>query len=498
MLRYNPQTPIAVFLGPSLSQAEASQLLAANYYPPARMGDIYRLLGSGVRLIVLIDGLFHSTASVWQRELLEALDNNILVIGAASMGALRAAELYPFGMVGYGTIFEWYQAGMIDGDDEVVLSHADERLNFRPLSEPLVNIRYNLARAVARGHLSSDQALALIEDAKKSYYADRSYRALLNNSLIKTWPSQVQWQLAQFIQGHAVNLKSQDASGALKHSAEIAKTAGWPSTDSLLPRSQDRYYRLTKYRRRGFVQADSFLVSGESLLAKILKDEILVETLRPALIKNFFIGLWAKQRQIICPPDYAERYRQAWQNDRIKGELRDWLQANGLTYREFQTTLSERALLSWLIEQGPAFFGVEVKSYLQFGEVLLSQSSGQPAHLFSQLMEICYLANWAAENGVACPPGVIEKFVKRWEQGWQIQDRNAWLVEANLLELDYLSVLAGWACCDWLMEKGPLYFGYRSWSFEVELLKELQLSGRAAQLVTTFSTALVEVLQPNH
>jgi hypothetical protein len=462
------------------------------------MGDVYRLLGSGVRLIVLIDGSFHSTASVWQRELLEALDNNILVIGAASMGALRAAELYPFGMVGYGTIFEWYQAGIIDGDDEVALSHADERLNFRPLSEPLVNIRYNLARAVAQGCLSSDQALALIEDAKKSCYADRSYRALLNNPIIKTWPRQVQQQLAQFIQDDAVNLKSQDAIGALKYSAEIAKTAGWQSTDSLLPRSQDRYYRLTKYRRRGFVQADRFLVNGETLLAKILSDEILVETLRPALIKNFFIGLWAKQRQISCPPDYAERYRQAWQNDRINGELRDWLQANGLTYRELQTALSERALLSWLIEQDPAFFGVEVKSYLRLGEALLARPSNPPANLSQQLMEVCYLAAWAGENGIACPPGIIEGFVSCREQSWQIQDRNAWLVEANLPEPDYLSVLAGWACCDWLVEKGPLYFGYQSWSFELELLKELQVSGRVAQLVNTFSTTLVEILQPNH
>src|SRR5262245_41157023 len=140
-MQYNPQKPFAVFLGPSLAKRHAANIFAANYYPPARMGDIYQLLGTGVRIIVLIDGVFHRTASVWQREIVDALDNDIAVIGASSMGALRAAELYSFGMVGRGTIFEWYRDGVIVGDDEVALFHAGEEHNFQSFSEPLVNIR---------------------------------------------------------------------------------------------------------------------------------------------------------------------------------------------------------------------------------------------------------------------------------------------------------------------------------------------------------------------
>ncbi len=131
----------AVFLGPTLRKDQACALLDAAYYPPARKGDVYRLIGSGVKTIILIDGVFDSTPSVWQRELLQAMDEGIQVLGASSMGALRAAELHPFGMIGYGTIFEWYRDGMIDGDDEVALWHGSEESGFRPLSEPLVNIR---------------------------------------------------------------------------------------------------------------------------------------------------------------------------------------------------------------------------------------------------------------------------------------------------------------------------------------------------------------------
>ena len=41
------------------------------------------------------------------------------VFGAASMGALRAAELAPFGMIGVGAIFAAYRDGRLTGDDEV-------------------------------------------------------------------------------------------------------------------------------------------------------------------------------------------------------------------------------------------------------------------------------------------------------------------------------------------------------------------------------------------
>src|SRR5262245_58167109 len=122
-MTYDPQTPIAVFLGPSLDLATARSILPANYYPPVRMGDVYRLLTTGVRLIVLLDGVFHAAAPVWPREILAALKAGISVVGASSMGALRAAELAPYGMIGWGTVFQWYMQGQIAGDDEVALLH---------------------------------------------------------------------------------------------------------------------------------------------------------------------------------------------------------------------------------------------------------------------------------------------------------------------------------------------------------------------------------------
>ena len=85
---------IAVFLGPSCPLDEARMHLPdADYFPPASRGSFYGIINDGYRVIALIDGLFYGKFSVWHKEILFAIDSGITVIGASSMGALRAAEL---------------------------------------------------------------------------------------------------------------------------------------------------------------------------------------------------------------------------------------------------------------------------------------------------------------------------------------------------------------------------------------------------------------------
>lgn len=67
---------------------------------------------------------------MWHKELVFALLEGVLVIGAASMGALRAAELYRYGAFGVGQVFEMYKAG--EEDDSLVAMTYDEE-TFRPL-----------------------------------------------------------------------------------------------------------------------------------------------------------------------------------------------------------------------------------------------------------------------------------------------------------------------------------------------------------------------------
>ncbi len=83
------------------------------------------------------------------REILNALEGGIKVVGGSSMGALRASELDVYGMVGVGKIYRWYKEGAINSDDEVALVFHPE--TGRALSEPLVNIRATLEILHSKG-----------------------------------------------------------------------------------------------------------------------------------------------------------------------------------------------------------------------------------------------------------------------------------------------------------------------------------------------------------
>lgn len=242
-----------VFLGPTLPVAEASAILAARYEPPARLGSVYELIGAGVKTIVLIDGLFHNQPSIWQREIDAALAAGMTVFGASSMGALRAAELERFGMIGHGTVFDWYRRGIIDSDDEVAILHADASGGYRPLSEPLVNIRYTLQGAVRDGVLDSAQRDAVLGHAKRLYYPDRSYPRLLRSLRADPELVAVAEPLERYVAEHRVDLKRRDAVSLLERVAGLGPARSTEATNRpALGPSRHGYARLSDaWRRRG-------------------------------------------------------------------------------------------------------------------------------------------------------------------------------------------------------------------------------------------------------
>lgn len=175
-----------VFLGPTLSPDVARGLCDAVFLPPARRGDV---LAATLRFrpttIALIDGYFEQVPAVWHKELLFALAKGIRVAGAASMGALRAAELHSFGMIGVGRVFEAYVAGRFlpfpepfMADDEVAVAHGPAELGY-PATEAMVDIRATLAAAIEAGVLELEPALAVAAVAKGLFYKERSWTEVL-------------------------------------------------------------------------------------------------------------------------------------------------------------------------------------------------------------------------------------------------------------------------------------------------------------------------------
>ncbi|WP_242395514.1 TfuA-like protein, partial [Anaeromyxobacter oryzisoli] len=171
---------VVAFLGPSLSPEAARAVAPCRVLPPARAGDVLAILPERPLAIALVDGLFDTTPSVWPRELLAALDAGVAVFGGASMGALRAAELARFGVVGVGRIAAWYREGVLVDDGEVALLHADAEHGFRPFTLPLVQVRA-AADAARRGRIASARdERALVEAAAAMPYRERTWPAVLD------------------------------------------------------------------------------------------------------------------------------------------------------------------------------------------------------------------------------------------------------------------------------------------------------------------------------
>jgi len=207
-----------VFLGPSLDRREAGALLPADYRPPAARGDLTRAVQEGARVIGLIDGVFFQESSVGHREILAALSAGVRVVGASSMGALRAAELHTLGMEGVGEVYRMYRDGVLVSDDEVALAFDPD--SGSALSEPLVNIRATLARAVSDGVLGEGDAGALLAVAGSLYYPDRTYPRMVRDAGGSADPEALA-RFARWVVEGAVDLKRMDAIQALGRIREI-------------------------------------------------------------------------------------------------------------------------------------------------------------------------------------------------------------------------------------------------------------------------------------
>ncbi|HEV8390910.1 MAG TPA: TfuA-like protein [Dongiaceae bacterium] len=206
---------IVIFAGPSIARADATAP-GVEFLPPAAEGDIYRAARQGPRAIGLIDGYFEAQPAVWHKEILWAMSEGIHVFGASSMGALRAAELWSFGMVGVGVIFRAYRRGVLIDDAEVAVVHGPAEIGFPSLNEALVNVRATLAHARARGVLSTAERRAVLAAAASIFYKDRTWDRILAASVESGLASDQAARLKAWLKTGTVDLKRRDARALIR------------------------------------------------------------------------------------------------------------------------------------------------------------------------------------------------------------------------------------------------------------------------------------------
>jgi TfuA protein len=199
---------VFVFAGPSLHPAEGASILDAVFLPPIKRGDLERFRKTKPRAIAIIDGEFFQTLAIAPKEILALLESGVPIHGAASMGALRAVELERYGMRGAGSVFRLFRRGVLDADDEVAQVYCPE--TYRGLSEPLVNTRYALRRAVRHALISAADAAILIDQTKRAYFPDRTRQFLLFSAQRLLGVDRTR-ALQEFLSADRFNIKNHDA-----------------------------------------------------------------------------------------------------------------------------------------------------------------------------------------------------------------------------------------------------------------------------------------------
>jgi hypothetical protein len=172
---------LVIFVGPSLYGCQIEHLDHELWLPPAQCGDVVRMAGQHPKKILLIDGVFAQALAVWHKEIVYALLEGVVCIGAASMGALRASEMHRYGMIGIGKIFEMYRDG--EEDDSLVAMSFDPE-TFRPLQHaPLQHLKADDALSAIQFARSYDQPVSttLTKDAMGPYTKFVIDRILFDN-----------------------------------------------------------------------------------------------------------------------------------------------------------------------------------------------------------------------------------------------------------------------------------------------------------------------------
>lgn len=166
-----------VFAGPSVFGVDVSAFSHIEFHPPAASGDILAAVRRGATAIGLIDGLYGDCAAVWHKEILYALSKGIPVAGAASMGALRAAECEPFGMIGMGEVFRAYRNGARTSDADVAIVHAPAELGYRPLTIAFVDAEATIGSM--SGVLNGGDITRLLGAARGQHFSVRTWRSIV-------------------------------------------------------------------------------------------------------------------------------------------------------------------------------------------------------------------------------------------------------------------------------------------------------------------------------
>jgi hypothetical protein len=207
-----------VFFGPSIAEQEVRRLAAVTHAPPIKRGDLAAVEDYDV--FVILDGEFGQNMSVSPKEILKVLERGKTVIGASSMGALRASELDRSGMIGLGWVYDYFRRCAIRRDADVALVYSP--FDFKPMTVPIVDLEYWMELTSAAGLIGNRERSLVLKIARNIFFADRTLDTLTEALRTAVGGDTIDSLLA-FSGGTIPNVKSADAAEAVRLGASLQR-----------------------------------------------------------------------------------------------------------------------------------------------------------------------------------------------------------------------------------------------------------------------------------
>lgn len=338
---------LVIFVGPSLAPAEVRRLAPKAWVlPPARQGDVFRILPRRPRVIALIDGVFEAQPSVWHRELLAAIDSGVAVFGASSMGALRAAELAEYGVVGLGGIFEDYRSGRRIDDSDVALLHAGAEHGWRGMTVPLVTVEAVLHAAQKAGVLPLKQMGSLGRAARKLHYTQRTWRDVLDLAEVA---AEAQARFLAWVKNEGPDPKAADARACISAALEFARSgAVGPPGKRVALSSLVRGHRL----RDASAWVDDVEVHGKDVVAALEGRKDASELAEAGLLRAL-VAAWARTMGLFATEAEVAAERERWRAESRGAGAAKFAEQNALAADEERALLEQRVLVAKLLQHAP-------------------------------------------------------------------------------------------------------------------------------------------------
>jgi predicted 2-oxoglutarate/Fe(II)-dependent dioxygenase YbiX len=328
--------------------------LGVTFLPPVSQGDVYRLTTKAPDVIAIVDGYFERVPAVWHKEILWAMSQGVHVYGSSSMGALRAAELHAFGMVGVGKIFEDFRRGLRYSDDDVALLHGPAERGYVPTTEAMVNIDATVDRARAERIIRPETAEAIRACARELFYKDRTYDHILFRLRDRDPDAAQQEELHSFEQwvvGGRVDQKRIDAVAMLEQIQADFR-------DGVTPKQVAYHFEYTSFWDDFWRSSVSFDQKAPAAHDGVLIDDLIEELIVAGMAPRAQTGAMMRHLAIREAQSKVEitdqQLEQTARDFRLARDLHDlddlarWLQRNELTRESFLRFLEKEAFVRWV------------------------------------------------------------------------------------------------------------------------------------------------------